>query len=135
MELIYFISGVLTVGIIYSIMLFKHIKSSHTELLEKYQSHSNISSIRNADLDITMSDLKLLVGDIQANMEKDQYESLSGMNKKMEEIDKLTNSMNNRVNSEGKLVDKNLKEIFNEIQQIKKGLKVLGQDPNMLSRY
>jgi hypothetical protein len=43
--------------------------------------------------------------------------------------------MNNRVNSEGKLVDKNLKEIFNEIQQIKKGLKVLGQDPNMLSRY
>ena len=34
MELIYFISGILTVGTVYGVLLLRKVKSSHTELLE-----------------------------------------------------------------------------------------------------
>ena len=87
MELIYFISGILTVGVVYGIILLRAVKSSHTELLARYQLQSNLSSIRNADIDDAIDGLKLLVKDIQTNMEKDQYESLGSINKRIKELD------------------------------------------------
>lgn len=64
MELLYFISGVLSVGVLYGVKLLRTVKSSHTELLKRHQSQSNISSIRNADIDDAIDSLKLLVKDI-----------------------------------------------------------------------
>ena len=69
MELIYFISGILTVGIVYGINLLRHVKSSHTELLAKYQSQSNISSIRYGDLGVDLKAVEDLVMDISSKME------------------------------------------------------------------
>lgn len=135
MELLYFISGVLSVGVVYGIKLLRTVKSSHTDLLERYQSQSNISSIRNADIDDAIDDLKLLVKDIQTNMEKDQYESLSEINGKLRDGILLAEANNRKIGENAKVFNKNITDIINEIQQIKRGLKALGQDPNMLSRY
>ena len=77
MEILYFIAGILSVGVIYGIILLRSVKSSHTDLLARHQSQSNISSIRSVDVDEAIEDLRLLVNDIQSNMEKDQYESSS----------------------------------------------------------
>ena len=76
MELLYFIIGILSAGILYCVKLLNSVKSSHTEMLARHQSQLNISSIRNIDIDEAIGDLKLLVMDIQSNMEKDQYENL-----------------------------------------------------------
>ena len=75
---------------------FRSVKSSHTELLARHQSQSNISSIRNADLDDQLDGLKLLIGDIQSKMEKDQYESLTEINKQIKKLgeDVFLNSQN-----------------------------------------
>jgi cellobiose-specific phosphotransferase system component IIB len=135
MELLYFISGILSVGVVYGIKLLRTVKSSHTDLLERYQSQSNISSIRNADLDDQLDSLKLLIGDIQANMEKDQYESLGNINKRIKELDTVVYGNVDKIKQSNQVFNKNVTDAFNEIQQLKRGLKALGQDPNMLSRY
>ena len=64
MELIYFISGILTVGVVYGVNLLRHIKSSHTDLLDKYQSQSNISSLRYSEMGEMVDEMKLYVNDI-----------------------------------------------------------------------
>ena len=135
MELIYFISGILTVGVVYGIVLLRAVKSSYTELLERHQLQSNISSIRNVDIDDAMDDLKLLVSDIQSNMEKDQYESLSEINRRMNELDAVAYKNLENANLTRQTNDGNFGKIFNEIQQIKTSVKTLGQDPNFVSRY
>ena len=135
MELIYFISGILTVGVIYSIVLFKHIKSSHAELLARHQSLSNISSIRNSEFKEKYRDLKLLIGDIQSSMEKDQYESLSEINKRIKELDTVAYENLNKIQQSNKVFNKNVTDAFNEISGLKQNIKALAQDPNMLTRY
>jgi len=131
MELLYFISGVLVVGIGYGVKLLLSVRSSHTELLERHQSQSNIFSIRSSDLNEQLGDLKLLIGDIQTNMEKDQYENLSKLNNKTERILGL---VNNNTNSH-KVVEAEFQNIKNEIHSIKMNIKGLSEDPNFLSRY
>ena len=135
MELLYFISGILTVGVLYGIRLLRTIKSSHTDLLARYQSQSNISSIRYSDLEDEIKTAGQLIADVQAGMEKDQYESVSEINKKIKEIGELAQANNSKLTETTKVFNKNLSDAFNEIQQTKKSLKALGQDPNFLSRY
>ena len=135
MELLYFISGVLSVGVLYGVRLLRGVKSSHAELLARHQSQSNISSIRSADIDDAIDNLKLLVNDIQSNMEKDQYESLTKINKRIKELDTVAYGNLDKIKQSNQVFNKNVTDAFNEIQQLKRGLKELGQDPNMLSRY
>lgn len=135
MELLYFISGILSVGILYGIRLLRSVKSSHTELLARHQSQSNISSIRNADLDDQLDNLKLLIGDIQANMEKDQYAALSEINKRIKELDTVAYGNGSKIEQSNKVFNKNVTDAFNEIMQLKNTIKFMAQDPNMTSNY
>ena len=135
MELLYFISGILTVGVVYGIRLLRTVKSSHTDLLARYQSQSNISSIRYGDLSDDLKTVENLVMDIQANMEKDQYAALSEINKKISEVMALADSTNNRLGDTDKKFTNNIRDILNEIQQLKTNIKALGEDPNFLSKY
>tara|TARA_Y100000389_G_scaffold174878_1_gene185178 strand:- start:397 stop:804 length:408 start_codon:yes stop_codon:yes gene_type:complete len=135
MELIYFISGILTVGTVYGVLLLRKVKSSYDELLARHQSQSNISSIRSADIDDAIDNLKLLVNNIQSNMEKDQYESLTKINKRIKELDTVVYGNVDKIKQSNKVFNKNVTDAFNEITQLKQNIKILGQDPNMLSRY
>jgi len=135
MELIYFISGILTVGVVYGVVLLRAVKSSHTELLEKYQSQSNISSIRFGDLGDDLKNVEDTMMDIQNAMEKDQYATVSEINSKLEELFNITDSNARKQNESNKVHTKNISDAFNDIQLLKNNLKALGQDPNFLSRY
>ena len=135
MELLYFISGILSVGILYGIRLLRSVKSSHADLLARHQSQSNISSIRNADLDDQLDNLKLLIGDIQANMEKDQYAALSEINKRIKELDTVAYGNGSKIEQSNKVFNKNVTDAFNEIMQLKNTIKFMAQDPNMTSNY
>jgi len=135
MELLYFISGILTVGVLYGIKLLRTVKSSHTDLLARYQSQSNISSIRNADLDDQLDNLKLLIGDIQSKMEKDQYESLSEINKRIKELDAVAYKNVENIKQSNQVFNKNVTDAFSEINGLKQNIKGLLQDPNIIDRY
>ena len=135
MELVYFISGILSVGVVYGVKLLRGVKSSHTELLARHQSQSNISSIRNGDVDENLKDLRLLVSDIQEKMEKDQYAAISEINQKLKELDNVANKNTLDLKQSNQVFNKNVTDAFNEIMQLKNSVKVLIQDPNMTSNY
>ena len=80
MELLYFISGILSLGIIYGIILLRTIKLSHDDLLARHQSQSNISSVRFSEMVDDMGSLSNLVRDIESGMKTDQYENLAKIN-------------------------------------------------------
>jgi len=135
MELIYFISGILTVGIVYGVILLRSVKSSHTELLSSFNKSSYISSTRRAELREELEGIKVMIMDIQSNMEKDQYESLTGVNRRINELDAVAYKNLENLNLTRQTNDGSFGKIFNEIQQMKTNLKALGQDPNFVSRY
>ena len=135
MELLYFISGILSVGVIYSVKLLRSVKSSHTEMLARHQSQSNISSIRSIDVDEAIEDLRLLVNDIQSNMEKDQYTAVSEINQKLKELDNVVYKNTQDLKQSNQVFNKNVTDAFNEIMQLKNSIKILVQDPNMTSNY
>ncbi len=109
MEILYFIAGILSVGVVYGVTLLRSVKSSHTEMLERHQSQSNISSIRSIDVDEAIEDLRLLVNDIQSNMEKDQYESLSEINGKLRDGILLAEANNRKIADNARVFNRNEK--------------------------
>ena len=135
MELLYFISGILSVGVLYGIKLLRSVKSSHTDLLARHQSQSNISSIRSEEFGGKIRDLDILVRDIQMNMEKDQYESLTELNKKNEELSKSIDKLQSDLKESNRVFNKNVVDAFNRINQLNQNLQKLGQDPNLVSKY
>ena len=135
MEIIYFISGILTVGVGYGVVLLRKVKSSHTELLARYQSQSNISSIRSSEVESQIKDLNVLLLDIQGNMEKDQYASMSEINKRIKFLEELISKNSQDTNNLANTFNKEIAEAFNKISQLERNLKKLGDDPNMVSRY
>ena len=128
MELLYYISGILSVGVLYGVILLRNVKSSHTDLLARLESQLNISSLREADRLGKIEDLNYLVMDIQKKMEKDQYESVSGINKRIKELDTIVYDILDKVKFASGANDKNFSNVFSEIQQIKQNFKALSQD-------
>ena len=135
MELIYFISGILTGGVVYGVVLLRHVKSSHTSLLESNQHSTNISSIRYADMQEKLDNMTGHMNEVKEIMEKDSYENLTKIKKRIgnmgEDIANIQNILNNDVNA----TEKNFNKAFTEIQTIKNNIKALGADPNFLNRY
>lgn len=135
MEILIYISGLLTaLGIVIGVIAFK-LNKKYIELLKKNQSISNISSIRDAENNTKLRDLEVLIGDIQNTMEKDQYESLSEINGKLREGILLAESNNRKIGENAKVFNKNVTDAFTQIQQLRNNIKALSQDPNMSSNY
>ena len=135
MELIYFISGILTVGVVYGVNLLRHVKSSHTDLLDKYQSQSNISSLRYAEMGEMVDEMKLYVNDIQTKLEKDSYKEMVTLKKKLDNNSKEVKDLKDKLNININTADRSFSQVFNEIQTVKSQVKKLGEDPNFISRY
>ena len=135
MELLYFISGILTVGVGYGIVLLRKVKYSHADLLERYQSQLNISSIRESDFDVKIKDLNTLLLDIQGKMEKDQYASISEINERIKFLEGLISKNTQNTNNAANTFNKDIAEAFSQISQIKRNLNKIGEDPNVVSRY
>jgi len=68
-------------------------------------------------------------------MKKDQYENLGNINKKIRELETMTNSINERMGESNKIFNKNITDTLTQIAGIRNNIKALGQDPNMSSRY
>ena len=91
--------------------------------------------MRSIDVDEAIEDLRLLVSDIQSNMEKDQYESLSEINGKLRDGILLAEANNRKIADNAKVFNKNVTDAFTQIQQIRNSVKTLAQNPNMTSNY
>ena len=132
MELLYYICGILSVGIIYAIFLLRRNQSHYHDALARLQSFQNISSIRNGDVKEKLHDLTEYTKDIKSKMEKDQYSSVSEINNRMGELNKMTSAMNVKITQNQKILETNISRTSTEINTIKNTLKQLGQDPDFI---
>jgi len=132
MELLYFISGILTVGIVYSIVLLRKNQSSYADATARLQSHLNISSLRYEEMNEDLKAMEDLVMDLTSKMEKDQYSSVSEINKSIGEIKEMTNAMNVRISANQKIMETSISRTSTEINTLKNSFKQLGQDPNFI---
>ena len=142
MELIYFISGILTVGTVYGVLLLRKVKSSHALLLEE---SSRL-------LDLTHSTREQVMGKFdQANKRmlgvSEQHEELIkqmkndayiGNNELKKELDKWVNISNKNKQESDNLfgvADNQLKTINNELGRLRSSINDVKNNPNMIDRY
>jgi len=135
MELLYFISGVLSIGTVYAIILLRKNQSNYHDALARLQSFQNISSIRHRELDEDLKNLKEVSNDLLSKLEKDQYSSVAEINKELGLVRELANATNNKLAESNQVFNKNVNDVLREIQQIKTNIKILGQDPNVIDRF
>ncbi len=135
MEILIYISGLLTALITVLVIAAVKANKKYTELLAANQSTSNISSIRTEETREQIDDLKLLMGDIQADMEQDQYKSVSGINKELDMVRELARANNRKIGENAKATNQTQTDILNQITLIKGNIKALSQDQRGISRY
>tara|TARA_R110001592_G_scaffold243401_1_gene504404 strand:+ start:1804 stop:2211 length:408 start_codon:yes stop_codon:yes gene_type:complete len=135
MELLYFISGILSVGITYAILLLRKNQSNYHDALARLQHHQNISSIRSNELSSNVDDLKLWSKEIKNKLEKDQYESVAEINKEVERLRSMTTTINKKLSEGNRVFNKNITDVTSEIQQLKRNIGTLGKDANTIDRY
>ena len=135
MEILIYISGLLTTLIATLIVVANKFNIKYTKLLASNQSISNITSIRYEEMREQIDDLRILISDIQNTMEKDQYESLSGINKDLKDIGEIAMANNKRIGDNAKVTEKNITDLLQQVTLIKGNLRALAQDPSSISRY
>ena len=135
MELLYFIAGILSVGVMYGVVLLRKVRSTHTELLDKTNLQSNLTSIRVEEVEKEMEDFKALIFDIKNKMDNDQYESIAEINRRIKELDKVAYGNLDKINFANQQTDGNFSTIFTELGQLKQTVKIMGQDPNFTRTF
>ena len=135
MELIYFISGILTAGVLYGVKLLRNVSSSHTELLDKYDKSNAITTLRHAEMEEKVREMKLYVGDIQGKLDSDKYQETVKLKKILDTFNDDLTRIESKSNDKDKMYMKNIEDLIQEIGSIKNQLKRLGEDPNFISRY
>ena len=130
MEILVYISGVFTAALIVSIVSFLRTNKKYTSLLESNQHITNISSIRNAEvnerLEEMMSIVRIIQNDYVPNGElSDKIKAIEGSLGEMQKI-----SARNRSFSE-----QSKQQLLNDIGQLTNKLNRLGQDPGLQSSY
>ena len=130
MEILVYISGVFTAALIVSIVSFLRTNKKYTSLLESNQHITNISSIRNAEVNERLDEMMDIVRVIQSDYVPNGELSgkIDGIDRELRELSKIM--ARNRTFAEQDKV-----QWLNEISQLKQNIKQLGEDPNFLSRY
>lgn len=132
MELLYFISGILSVGITYAILLLRKNQTHYTDALESLQSFKDSSSFkfRNIQEDVELVETKY--SEILEKLEKDQYANISELNSKINDLSRQTNAMNERLSQINKTLNNHISQTSVERNTLKNNLKQLSQDPNFI---
>ena len=115
MELIYFISGILTVGTVYGVLLLRNVKSSHTDLVERLQSQSNISSIQYGKVTEEYEEIKTMAVGIQNTMKKDHYITSAELNKKIDTVHQTSRANSIQQTESNKVFNQSINDLNTKI--------------------
>jgi len=135
MEILYFIVGIFSTTLTYNLYQLNVIKKRNKEVLDKYQTHINLSSIKYSEMEELVENNTQVMLNIQSCIEESQFEDWVKINKKIEKISKDYYNNLDKIKLRDKTYDQNFSKISSEIQQLKNNIKALGTDPNFLSRY
>ena len=135
MELIYFISGIITVLAIYSAVYLRSVKTKYNELLTSLQSSSNISSIRYAESVERNDALDQYIREVKEKLEEDNYTGITDLTKRIEDLNGALVGQQQRSNQFINTTEGEVKKLYNEIQNTQGMIRALKEDPNFNNRY
>ena len=142
MELIYFISGILTVGTVYGVLLLRKVKSSHTELLEESSRLYSLTQITQDEVAGKFDSVRSQLIEVLDNNEKlrkqmsdDAYMGNTELNQRITELAKTFNKQGLNNKKLFDVADSQFRKINSDVQILNGTIKKFQDDPNLKARY
>ena len=130
MEILIYISGVFTTFLVISIVSFLRTNKKYTSLLESNQHTTNISSIRNAEVNERLDEMMEVVRVIQSD-----YVPNGDLSERIKNIDNILEEMAKKIAKDRSFTEKVQFDTGNNIQRLNDKINKIGQDPGLQSNY
>tara|TARA_B100000212_G_C27323799_1_gene511420 strand:+ start:499 stop:891 length:393 start_codon:yes stop_codon:yes gene_type:complete len=130
MEILIYISGVFTTFLVISIVSFLRTNKKYTSLLESNQHTTNISSIRNAEVNERLDEMMEVVRVIQSD-----YVPNGDLSERIKNIDNILEEMAKKIAKDRSFTEKVQFDAGNNIQRLNDRINKMGQDPGLQSNY
>ena len=135
MEIIYFILGIVFAMSIYGVVVIQKVKTSYLEV-------SDIQERMQMDVTKFIVDTENKVNksledtnQIKEELEKDSYKSFTELSKQFIGLKEFSDVTSRNFLAHQKLTERNNSRLINDVNALKRHLKAINQDPNMLNRY
>jgi|TARA_B110000211_G_scaffold95553_1_gene111415 hypothetical protein len=135
MEILFFISGVLSVAWLHGVFQVRKIQREYTEVLASLQHTSNISSLRYGETNEKLDETNLYIQDVKNTLGKDSYSGINELNLKLEEFETSFRTVTDRNNNFIGITEGEIKRIYGEIENTQAMIRALKEDPNFNNRY
>lgn len=135
MEILFFISGVLSVAWLHGVFQVRKIQREYTEVLASLQHTSNISSLRYGETNEKLDETNLYIQDVKDTLGKDSYSGINELNLKLEEFETSFRTVTDRNNNFIGITEGEIKRIYGEIENTQAMIRALKEDPNFNNRY
>ena len=130
MEILIYISGVFTTFLVISIVSFLRTNKKYTSLLESNQHTTNISSIRNAEVNERLDEMMEVVRVIQSD-----YVPNGDLSERIKNIDNILEEIAKKIAKDRSFTEKVQFDAGNNIQRLNDRINKIGQDPGLQSNY
>jgi len=135
MEIIYFILGIVFAISIYGVVVIQKVKTSYLEV-------SDLQERMQMDVTKFIMDTENKVNksledtnQIKEELEKDSYKSFTELSKQFIGLKEFSDVTSQNFIAHQKLTERNNSRLINDVNALKRHLKAINQDPNMLNRY
>ena len=135
MEIIYFILGIVFAMSIYGVVVIQKVKTSYLEV-------SDLQERMQMDVTKFIMDTENKVNksledtnQIKEELEKDSYKSFTELSKQFLGLKEFSDITSRNFIAHQKLTERNNSRLINDVNALKRHLKAINQDPNMLNRY
>ena len=135
MEILFFISGVLSVAWLHGVFQVRKIQREYTEVLASLQHTTNITSLRYGETNEKLDETNLYIQDVKNTLGKDSYSGINELNLKLEEFETSFRTVTDRNNNFIGITEGEIKRIYGEIENTQAMIRALKEDPNFNNRY
>ena len=130
MEILIYISGIFTAVLAVAIVSFRKTNKKYTSLLRSNLHNTNISSIRNAEVNERLDEM----GDIVRAIQND-YVPNGDLSERIKNIDNILEEMAKKIAKDRSFTEKVQFDAGNNIQRLNDRINKIGQDPGLQSNY
>jgi hypothetical protein len=135
MEILFFISGILSVAWLHGVFQVRKIQREYTEVLASLQHTSNIISLRYGETNEKLDETNLYIQDVKDTLGKDSYSGINELNLKLEGFETFFRVVTDRNNNFIGITEGEIKRIYGEIENTQAMIRALKEDPNFNNRY
>tara|TARA_B100002019_G_scaffold31935_2_gene25927 strand:+ start:2494 stop:2886 length:393 start_codon:yes stop_codon:yes gene_type:complete len=130
MEILIYISGIFTAVLAVAIVSFRKTNKKYTSLLRSNLHNTNISSIRNAEVNERLDEM----GDIVRVIQND-YVPNGDLSERIKNIDNILEEMAKKIAKDRSFTEKVQFDAGNNFQRLNDRINKMGQDPGLQSNY